>query len=75
MAQIGAITLFGDSARDEKIIYITSAIMAGSNYRFHVSQDNILRPTLEGLSVDKQEEFEDLMSQAHEVAKEKNCHT
>jgi hypothetical protein len=49
--------------------------MAGSNYRFHVSQDNILRPTLEGLSVDKQEEFEDLMSQAHEVAKEKNCHT
>jgi hypothetical protein len=46
-------------------------MIVGSKIRIDVSQDNILRQSLESLSVDEQQQFEDLMNQAHEAAKDK----
>lgn len=46
-------------------------MLASSKDRTDVSQNNILRSTLESLLVDEQRQFEDLIDQAHEAAKEK----
>lgn len=43
-------------------------MMASSKGRPNVSQDNSLRPTLESLSTDEQQEFEHLMKQWDEKA-------
>jgi hypothetical protein len=40
--------------------------MVGSKDHTNVSQDNSVRLTMESLSVDEQQEFEDLMNQARE---------
>jgi hypothetical protein len=49
-------------------IYYNRPQMAGFKDHIDVSQDNILRPTVESLSIDEQQRYQDLMSQVEEDA-------
>jgi hypothetical protein len=42
--------------------------MAGSKYRTDVYQNNILRPTLESMSINDQQQYEDIKNQVDENA-------
>ena len=50
---------------------IRSSTMAGSKNRNNISPYKIVRPIIESLSTDEQQEFEDLTNKAHETVKEK----
>jgi hypothetical protein len=66
-AQIGTNILLGDSVGDQvsRSNKIRSQ-MAGSKDHTDISSDNILRATIESLSADEQQLYEDLMSQMKE---------
>jgi hypothetical protein len=50
---------------------IRSSTMAVSKNRNNSSPDKIIRPIIESLSTDEQQEFEDLTNKARETVKEK----
>jgi hypothetical protein len=63
----GANTLFGDSAGDQ--MSRSTKIrpqMASSKDHTDISPDNILKPTVESLTSDEQQQYKDYMRQAKE---------
>jgi hypothetical protein len=63
----GANTLFGDSARDQ--MSRSTKIrpqMASSKDHTDISPDNILKPTVESLTSDEQQQYRDYMHQVKE---------
>jgi hypothetical protein len=58
----GTNTPFDNIAGDNEIKSIRSAVMAGSKHNSNVSKDNILKPGLESLSANEQQQFQDYMN-------------
>jgi hypothetical protein len=66
-ARIGTNTLFCDSTGERCLDLLKSGPqMVGSKDQTNISPDNIVKPTVESLTADEQQQYEDYMHQAKE---------